>query len=416
MKKLLNNDFILSVICKSANILFGFVTLILLNRYLGATLKGEYTYIINYTTIISSIFQLGISSVYSQFKRRRIENCFEIFISLSLIQFIIYCVIMLILLFIFKFNYTVMWIAIISVIAIFTTQLRYINLVENYKYNAFVVIMMAFLNSTIMLIIYCLFEKNLTYAFLVYICKDIFIILMFLRKIKIKELFKRKYFKVYLLIIKEGFLPMLSNLLIILNYKVDVIMLKNFNIDYYLIGIYSVGLSIVEYVWIIPDIFKDVIQKRTAIDNSIESINFSLRVTSFIVIIIFLGMLFFGKVALKVLFGNEYIEAFGVTLILFIGVYSMIYYKIIGTLFIADNKSKEYFLILLTGAFINVVVNTVLIPKYNIIGAAIASVISYSVIGIVFLRKYINNYNVELKDILIINSKDIKRIKEFVRK
>ena len=219
MKKLLNNDFILSIICKGANILFGFVTLILLNRYLGATLKGEYTYIINYTTIISAIFQLGISSVYSKFKRKKIDNCFEIFISLSLIQFIIYVVITIILLYIVRFNNTIMWISIISVIAILTTQFRYINLIENYKYNTFVIIVIALLNSIIMLIMYCLFEKNLTYAFLVYICKDIFIILMFFKKIKLKNLFKLEYFKVYLLIIKEGFLPMLSSLLVILNYN-----------------------------------------------------------------------------------------------------------------------------------------------------------------------------------------------------
>ena len=90
MKKMLNNDYILSMISKFSNIVFGFFSLILLNRYLGTYLKGEYSTIINYVTIISSIFQLGISIIYSRFKRKKIDNCYYVFTSLSFIQFFIY--------------------------------------------------------------------------------------------------------------------------------------------------------------------------------------------------------------------------------------------------------------------------------------------------------------------------------------
>lgn len=416
MKKILNNDFILSIIGKTSNILFSFITLILLNRYLGATLKGEYTYILNYTTIISAIFQLGISTVYSKFKRENLEYCFETFISLSIIQFIIYAAITLIIVMITKLNRTVFWINLISIISIITTQFRYINLVENYRYNTLAVILMSILNCITMLIIYYLSKPNLMYAFIVYIIKDLFIVLMFFPKIKLNKLFKREYIKTYKKIIIEGFLPMLANLLIILNYKIDIIMLKTLNINYYQIGLYSVGLSIAEYAWIIPDIFKDVIQKRTSKDNSIKSINFSLRISSSMIIIIFIGILIFGKFALKLLFGQEYEEAFGVMAILFIGVYSMIYYKVIGVLFIADNKSKQYFYILLLGAITNIIANLLLIPKYNIVGAAIASVVSYSIIGIAFLKKYMQFYNVKLRDILIINLDDMHNIYNYITK
>lgn len=416
MKKILNNDFILSIIGKTSNILFSFITLILLNRYLGATLKGEYTYILNYTTIISAIFQLGISTVYSKFKRENLEYCFETFISLSIIQFIIYAAITLIIVMITKLNRTVFWINLISIISIITTQFRYINLVENYRYNTLAVILMSILNCITMLIIYYLSKPNLMYAFIVYIIKDLFIVLMFFPKIKLNKLFKIEYIKTYKKIIIEGFLPMLANLLIILNYKIDIIMLKTLNINYYQIGLYSVGLSIAEYAWIIPDIFKDVIQKRTSKDNSIKSINFSLRISSSMIIIIFIGILIFGKFALKLLFGQEYEEAFGVMAILFIGVYSMIYYKVIGVLFIADNKSKQYFYILLLGAITNIIANLLLIPKYNIVGAAIASVVSYSIIGIAFLKKYMQFYNVKLRDILIINLDDMHNIYNYITK
>ena len=95
IKKIFNNDYCLSFIKKVINIVLGFLTLIFLNRYLGVTLKGEYSYILNYTTIISVIFQFGISSIYSKFKRMDIDNCYEIFISLSIIQFMLYMLISL---------------------------------------------------------------------------------------------------------------------------------------------------------------------------------------------------------------------------------------------------------------------------------------------------------------------------------
>lgn len=412
MKKMLNNDYILSMISKFSNIVFGFFSLILLNRYLGTYLKGEYSTIINYVTIISSIFQLGISIIYSRFKRKKIDNCYYVFTSLSFIQFFIYAFISIALGLIINFNTFI--ILFISSIAIFTTQLRYINLVEDIKYNTIVVIIMSMMNFVSTLIAFMLLEKNLYVGLGLYLLKDLTIIFMYLLKINYKLLFKKEYISYYKKILFEGFLPMLSNLLIILNYKIDVVMLNAFKIDYSLIGLYSLGLSISEYMWIIPDIFKDVVQKRTAKDNSIQTINFSLRCSSSIVLLCFFILLIIGKRTFGFVFGNEYIESYMITVVLFIGVYCMIFYKIIGQLFISDNKSKQYFIILLIGAIINVVCNYSLIPKVNIYGAAIASVLSYSIIGLVFLGMYLYQYKTKIKDVFLLKKEDILKLKNII--
>jgi len=411
-KKIMNNDYFLSMISKFLNILFGFFSLILLNRYLGAAIKGKYSTVINYVTIISSIFQLGISIVYSKFKRKNIENCFSIFISLSIIQFILYLFFSIFLgLFI---DVKLLIILLISSVAIFTTQLRYINLVENIKYNTLVVIIMSVFNFAFTLIAFLFLEKSLTVGLTIYVLKDCLIIFMYLFKIEYKKLFKRKYNKYYFQILKDAFLPMISNLLIILNYKIDVVMLNQFNVDYELIGLYSLGLSISEYIWIIPDIFKDVVQKRTAVNNPISTINFSLRCSSTIVIICYIVLIIVGRNLFGLIFGNEFIDSYNVTKILFIGVYSMIFYKIIGQLFISDNKSKQYFIILFIGTIVNIIANIILIPKMDIIGASIASVFSYTAIGIIFLVMYLCQYNVNIIDVLIVKKSDFNNIKKVI--
>lgn len=416
VKKVLNNDYCLSFIKKFINIIFGFLTLIFLNRYLGTTLKGEYTYILNYTTIISIIFQLGISTVYAKFKRKNIDDCYYIFTSISIIQFILYLIISLVILLLGNFEKNLVLIVIVSVISIFTTQIRYINLVEHYKYNSFAVVIMSLINFLAMIIVYLLFSPSIVWAFIVLIIKDLAIITLFVPKVDFKKLFKKHYFKYYKQILFAGFVPMIANLLIILNYKVDIIMLKSMDVSFSSIGLYSVGLSIAEYIWLIPEIFKDVMQKRTSKSNSLSSINFSLRISSSIVMVIYLVLLLLGKPIIGILFGSEYIGAYTVSVVLFIGVYSMIYYKIIGTLFIADNKSNQYFAILLVGTVLNIIANYYLIPKYEIIGAAIASVASYSIIGILFLIIYARSYKVSIKDVIFINKNDINLIKRFLIK
>lgn len=414
IKKILNNDYILSFVKKLINIFLGFFTLIFLNRYLGVILKGEYTYILNYTTIISTILQLGISSIYPKFKRKRLENCYEVFMSLSIILFVLYLFISIFLIILFKYNINIILISIVSCFSIFTSQVRYINLVENYKYNSIVVIIMSFINFLFMMFVYYFFQSNIVIAFMVLLLKDISVIIMFLPKINFKNLFRKTYFKVYPSILIQGFLPMLSSLLVMINYKLDVIMLKFMDISYLDIGLYSVGLSIAEYIWLIPEIFKDVVQKRTSKDNSINSINFSLRMSSTIIVFAFLILIIFGKIILSFMFGVEYVDAYDVMIILFLGVYSMMYYKLIGTLFLADNKSFQYFIILLSGAIINIVLNFILIPYKGIVGAAFASVFSYTFIGIIFLIIYLKKYGVSFKNILFVNKKDILLIKKFI--
>ena len=50
MKKILSNNYFVSLVSKIITTLIAVLNSIMINRYLGPTLKGEYTVIINYTT------------------------------------------------------------------------------------------------------------------------------------------------------------------------------------------------------------------------------------------------------------------------------------------------------------------------------------------------------------------------------
>ena len=415
-KTAFRNDYFLSFCSKFFIMFFGFISLVFLNRFLGTTLKGEYSSILNYVTIVSAVLQFGVSMVYPKFKRKSINNCYEIFISLSIIQFLLYALVAFGVILIYDLNIDIAFICVISAIAVLTTQLRYINLVENIRRNTFVVFTMSFINCVLTILAFFLLERSLIVALAIYIIKDLVMIFLYAIKINYRQLFRKSYIKYYKQILIEGFLPMLSGLLIMLNYKIDIVMLNSYAVDFAAIGIYSLGLSITEYVWVIPDIFKDVVQKRTAKGNPIETVNFSLRCSFSFVIFAFILVAISSKHLFIFLFGEGFADSYYVTLILFLGAYSMVYYKIIGQLFISDGKSKQYFITLLIGVVANIIVNCIVIPIWGIYGAALASVVSYNGIGIMFLHLYLKYYNVKLRDVLFIKKRDYRKLNRFIKR
>ena len=64
-------------------------------------------------------------------------------------------------------------------------------------------------------------------------------------------------------VLKFSFFPMLTSLLTILNYNMDVIIL-NFFVENREIGLYSLAVTFASMLWIIPDAFKDVLFNKTA--------------------------------------------------------------------------------------------------------------------------------------------------------
>ena len=168
LEKLLSNDYVLSLCSKACIMLFGFISLIFLNRFLGTELKGEYSSIINIVTIVTTILQLGLSSIYPRFKRRNIENCYEVFISLTIIQLVFYILVSIIIILISGFNGTVIFICLISVVSTVTMQFRYINLVENIKKNTIVVFVASALNCILTVVAYFFLEQNLAVALIIY--------------------------------------------------------------------------------------------------------------------------------------------------------------------------------------------------------------------------------------------------------
>ena len=83
-------------------------------------------------------------------------------------------------------------------------------------------------------------------------------------------------------------------------------------------------------------------------------------------------------------FGDEYILAAS---ILSVHIWSGVFIfmnNAVAKWHIAENLTKLSLLRTASGAIINIILNIILIPKYNILGAALATLISYAYIGYFF--------------------------------
>jgi len=415
-KKLVNNQYVFSIISKIVNIILSFINAVLINRYLGATLKGEYAYILNIVNIISLTLTLGLGQAYSYFKRMNTKNIKKIFISIFILQSICYIIIA------YGFtqiiiNRNIIIVLILSIITIFNSQISYVALIENINLKNKINIISIISYTVIILFIFLISSENLIIiigALALKLFIDTFLIFKnfkFINEINLKFL----NFKFVSKILFFSFLPMLTSLLITFNYSIDIIILKLYR-SYEEIGVYSLGVTLANMLWLVPDSFKDVLFGKTSNEDSVGEIVFGIKFNSYLCLIIIGLFLIFGKLFITIVFGDEFIRAYLITLILFIGTIPMIFFKLINTLYISIGNQKYSFKVLAFSTISNVIMNFITIPTYGILGAAMSSVISYILCGSIFLLDFCKKYKINISNVLVMKKVDIKKILVLFRK
>ena len=83
------------------------------------------------------------------------------------------------------------------------------------------------------------------------------------------------------------------------------------------------------------------------------------------------------------------------------GIIPMSYFKIIGTLLLAQGKKGVYLGMLSASVLVNILCNMLTIPLWGKMGAAVASVVSYAVAGFVFLGYYLRTYSIPLSAVFV---------------
>ncbi len=401
------NPYIHTIGTKVILVLLGLANSILINRYLGATLKGHYSYVMNIVIMTAIFMNLGVYQGYSSFKKEKIPHVREKFIQFFKWQMVFNYIVTLGVFFTFSIDYK--YFLLLIPLHVTARQMDFLCLIENIHIRNVSKIITTIVHTVALFIIYFFLpEANLLFIFFMLLLQQLVDIGVKLNMLEIHVFNLGIKFDVALFkkAVQVGILPLLSLLLITSNYNIDIFILKELA-KFEDVGIYSLAVNLGGQLWLIPDAFKDVLFGKNAKKNDIKSIVEAIKFNFVFSLFMVLFFVVFGRMLIGFLYDDEFIRAYVPLVIIISGNVFMIFYKFIYTLFIADGKRKLSVVIFSVSVLINVGLNFLLIPRMNINGAALASLASYSFCGVAFLAVFMKKYKVELSS-LILKKTDIQ--------
>ena len=205
--------------------------------------------------------------------------------------------------------------------------------------------------------------------------------------------------------------------------RLDLFLIAFYLEDTRQVAFYTIAVGLISRVKIIPDSIGKVLFPRIAGDSPEQAAAFTAfasRHSLLWVTLIALGLLALGPVLIPVLYGPSYSASVLPFLTLLPGAVMLTIYKIFARYFMATGHQRVNVASQCLATGLNLALNVVFIPQFGILGAAIASLISYSlstfIVAIVFVRKT----QIPFKQTILIDRDDLKiyadRIANLIRR
>ena len=189
---------------------------------------------------------------------------------------------------------------------------------------------------------------------------------------------------VALTILKDSFPLIFASAFYVIYARIDQVMIKNM-IDSHAVGLYDAAVRISELSYFIPSIilvalFPAIINARNiSLDLYYKRLKKLLILLVVIAASIAIATTLLSKQLILIIFGGAFIGALPA---LYICVWSTIGASLnllAQQILIAENLTKNISISTFLGMVINIVLNVLLIPRYGIAGAALATLISYMI-------------------------------------
>jgi O-antigen/teichoic acid export membrane protein len=210
--------------------------------------------------------------------------------------------------------------------------------------------------------------------------------------------------------IKFGIQGQLSNIIQLFNYRLDMIFVNMF-LNAINVGYYSIAVSLAEALWYFPSSVGIILFTQTP-KNTTSYSNYTTpkicRNTFFLTLILAVLLALIGKYIILILFGPAYLPSYKALLFLLPGIVSLSVCKVLSNEL--TGRGKPIVNVYANGISLltNIPLNILLIPRMGIIGSALSSSISYTFGSIIVLYMFINISHNTLFNTLVINKEDIK--------
>lgn len=220
-------------------------------------------------------------------------------------------------------------------------------------------------------------------------------------------------------LLKTGVVFALSFLVIQLNYRVDVLLLKKLA-GATETGIYSLGVSIAELLWQVPLAIGVVVMSRSANATDLKIMTLQttrlLRVSLIIGALLSLGIVVLSPWVVPLVFGEQYVRSVGVMQAILPGVIMVIAFRILSGQLSGMGRPEVALKAFVPALIINVVLNYILIPRHGALGAVMATNISYALASLLYVWMYSKISGLSVKEIFSFSRDDWSFLSRFKRK
>lgn len=403
---------------KVLRILVSFAITIFVIRYLGPKDFGLFSYVLSFFILFSPISILGLEHIVVREivklpgkSNELLGTTFFLRAAGALLTIFLIAVTLLLTGEELSTSVLILLASVSSLFQAFSVIDYYFRAKVQAKFSAYAfsasVLLSAILKGTLILI-----KAPLIYFVMAYTAEFIFLSagLIWVYKYNKLKIIDWKFSKeLAVSLLKDSWPLMLTGIVVIIYMKIDQIMIKHM-INEEAVGYYAAAVRICEAWYFIPvvicnSLFPAIVNARNV---SLKLYNNRLQklydILAWMAIAIAVPVTIFSGSIINILFGSEFSQSAPVLTIyiwagvaVFLGVASSQY-------LITENFTKISFIRSLLGMIVNVVLNFILIPEYGIIGAAIATLVSYAVatFSILFFKKTSHQFIMIFKTLFFI--------------
>ncbi|GBD96002.1 MAG TPA: flippase [Nitrospirae bacterium] len=369
--------------------LIGLVMLIFLTRYLGTSNFGIYSFVFAYLEFFGILMDLGIRAILVRdLSRDRskadklLGNAIIMKVVLSVFALLLACLIITFLKYPFDTKLLV-YVASLSFLLSFGSLYGLMFQVDlEMKYPTLANIFSSVLKLTIFL--YLIFMKAPLLWFIIagiIAAFSEFLIILRLSRRYVRPKFEID-FKIWKNLFKESWPIALTATFIMIYNRIDQIMLFQMK-GAQAVGNYAVAVRLTEAFNIIPAAFMTSVfplfsEYFLASGEKLEkAYALSFKYMSILIMPIAVGISILSEPAIRILFGEQFIWSVQALRILIWSEVFVFLGAVHINILISTGLQKLDFIFTSSGAVVNIILNLLLIPPYGIVGAAIATFVSY---------------------------------------
>jgi len=369
-------------------------------RYLGPEQFGLFSYAQSFVGLFSVVAALGLNGIVVRelvkFPEKEQELLGTAFMLKVFGAMITLCILAIAVNFTSNDNYTNILIFIIASAVIFQS----FNIIDFYfqakvmsKYVVFTNSFSLLLSSLVKIVLILNYASVMAFAWVVVFDSLVLSIGYLYWYFKIKKEFLLSQitfdFELAKSLLKDSWPLILSAMVIAIYMKIDQVMIKEM-LGSQEVGQYAAAVRLSEAWYFIPmvissSLFPAIINaKKISEKLYYERLQKLYDLMVWMAIAVAVPVTFLGHWIVDLLYGSQYSEAGSVLMIhiwagvfVFLGVAS-------SKWFVAENLQKYSFYRTFCGAIINILLNFILIPKYGIIGAAIATLVAQLIASYIF--------------------------------